>query len=293
MTAVDKTLLPSEPEAGSPTPRRWRRPGPAVLISGVLVLAAIVLALFGRELAPQSPYVQNLLEASRPSGHGHIFGTDQLGRDILSRTLAGARTAVLGPLAIAVATVVLSTVVGLIGGYIGGWVDNAFGRVADVFYAVPPLVVAIVVVGVLGGGYTLGIIVLSVLNVPSGYRNVRAATLEQKPLPYIESAWVLGRSRWRIMFVHILPNIAQVLLATFFLVFTYGFVDLATLSFLGLGVAPGTPDWGRMVAESRVLVFQNVWAALAPLLLIVITAVSANVLGESLEVSLVSRRRNR
>jgi ABC-type dipeptide/oligopeptide/nickel transport system permease subunit len=268
---------------------RSRVLGPAVVISGIIVLGALILAVFGRSIAPQDPFAQNLLAASRPSGGGHLFGTDQLGRDILSRTLAGARTAVLGPLAIAFATVVFSTVFGLIGGYLGGWVDSVFGRIADIFYSVPPLIVAIVVVGVLGGGFTLAIVVLSVLNVPSGYRNIRAATLEQRSLPYIESARVLGRPRWRIMVVHILPNIRPVVLSSFFLVFTYGFVDLATLSFLGLGVAPGTPDWGRMVAESQVLVFENAWAALAPLLLIVITAVSANILGESLEGSLLAK----
>jgi len=255
----------------------------------VLVLAALALAAIGTLIAPQDPLHQNLLEGSLRAGGKYLLGTDQLGRDIFSRVLAGARTAVLGPLAIALATMVISTILGLIAGYSGGLIDSIVGRVADVVYAVPPLIVAIVVVGVLGGGFTLGIIVLSVLNIPAGFRSIRAATLEQTPLPYIESAWVLGRSRWRIMAIHILPNIRPVVLSTFFLAFTYGFVDLATLSFLGLGVSPGTPDWGRMVAESRVLFFDNPWAAVAPLVLIVLTAVSANVLGEALEGSLLAK----
>ena len=258
-------------------------------VSGIIVLAAVVLAVFGREISPQNPLTQNLLAAAQPPSAAHLLGTDQLGRDVLARTLAGARTAVLGPLVIAAVTVVLSTLLGLIAGYTGGWVDSVAGRAADVVYAVPPLVVAILVVGVLGGGLTLGVIVLSILNVPAGFRTIRAATLEQKSLPYVESAWVLGRSRWRIMAVHILPNIRPVAVATFFLAFTYGFVDLATLSFLGLGVAPGTPDWGNMVSASQVLVFENPWSALAPLLLIVVTAVSANVLGESLEGALLAK----
>jgi peptide/nickel transport system permease protein len=186
-------------------------------------------------------------------------------------------------LIIALVTAVFSTCLGLLAGYIGGITDSVVSRLADVVYSVPPLLVAIVAVGVLGGGYTLGIVVLSILNIPAGLRSIRAAVLEQKALPYIESAWVIGKSGTHIMWVHILPNIRPIALTTFFLAFTYAFVDLSTLSFLGLGVAPGTSDWGRMVAESRVLVFQNPWAALAPLLLIVVTAVCANLLGESLE----------
>jgi ABC-type dipeptide/oligopeptide/nickel transport system permease subunit len=268
---------------------KLRSVGPGTAVAGAVVIVVLFLAVFGRAIAPQDPLHQNLFAASLPPGSGHLLGTDQLGRDVFSRTLAGARTAVLGPLTIALATMLFSTLLGLLAGYVGGFTDSVLGRVADVVYAVPPLLVAIVVVGVLGGGFVLGIVVLSVLNIPAGFRNIRAATLEQKPLPYIESAWVLGRSRWRIMTVHIMPNIRPVILSTFFLAFTYGFVDLSTLSFLGLGVSPGTPDWGLMVAESRVLLFQNPWAALAPLLMIVIAAVSANVVGESLEGSFLAK----
>lgn len=267
--------------------------GPLAALAAVVVLTALTLALFGGRVAPYDPSQQDLLASSLGPGPSHLLGTDQLGRDVQSRTLAGARTAVLGPLAIASATVLISTALGLVAGYVGGLTDSIVSRIADVVYAVPPLLVAIVVVGVLGGGFTLGIVVLSLLNIPAGFRAIRAATLEQRPLPYIESAWVLGRSRWRIMWFHIMPNIRPVVLSTFFLAFTYGFVELSTLSFLGLGVAPGTADWGRMVAESRVLVFQNPWAAVAPLLLIVMTTVSTNLLGESLEGSFIARGKAR
>jgi peptide/nickel transport system permease protein len=107
--------------------------------------------------------------------------------------------------------------------------------------------------------------------------------MEQSTLPYVETAKVLGQSDLRIMMHHILPNIRPILSTTFFLCFTYSFVDLSTLSFLGLGVSPGTPDWGRMAAESRVLIFDNPWAVIAPLAMVVIAAVSANLVGQGLD----------
>ncbi|MCP2049539.1 UNVERIFIED_ORG: peptide/nickel transport system permease protein [Paenarthrobacter nicotinovorans] len=253
-----------------------------VIAGGVFVIL-LILAAFGSLITPYSPTAQDLEAASAGPSPAHLLGTDQLGRDILSRIMVGARTAIFGPLLIAAATTLLSTVIGVLAGYLGGWTDSITGRILDVIYALPPLLVAIVAVGLLGGGFTLGVIVLIALNIPAGYRNMRAASLEQRALPYIESALMLGRSRWSIMVHHILPNIRPVIYVTFFLSFTYGFVDLSTLSFLGLGVAPGTPDWGLMAAENRTLVFQNPAALIAPLLLIVIAAVSANLIGLGLD----------
>jgi peptide/nickel transport system permease protein len=252
-------------------------------LAAAIFLLMLFLAVFGSRVAPHDPNAQNLFLGSSGPVSGHPLGTDQLGRDILSRVMAGARTAVLGPLAIALLTTLISTILGLLAGYLGGWTDGLVSRVLDVLYSLPPLLVAIVVVGVLGGGYALGIAVLVVLNVPAGYRSMRAGTLEQRSLPYIESARVLGQTRVRIMTRHVLPNVRPIVYATFFLSFTYSFVDLSTLSFLGLGVAPGTADWGRMAAESRVLVFENPWALIGPLAMIVLTAVSANLVGQGLD----------
>ncbi|MDO9409015.1 ABC transporter permease [Patulibacter sp.] len=277
------------------TRRRFRvRPGQALTaLALAVVVAALFLAVFGEVIAPDDPRRVDLNAGSLGPVSGHLLGTDQLGRDILSRALAGARTAIFGPLIIAASTVVISTVLGLVAGYVGGWTDATLSRVNDIVYALPPLLVAIVVVGVLGGGFGLGIVILVVLNIPASFRSQRAASLEQRGLPYIEAARVLGLSRWRIMRIHVLPNIMPVVSSSFFIAFTYAFVDLSTLSFLGLGVAPGTPDWGRMVAESRILVFENPWAALAPLLLIVATAVSANLVGEAVDDRIAAKGRGR
>jgi ABC-type dipeptide/oligopeptide/nickel transport system permease subunit len=255
---------------------------------GVLVLAA-----FGQWLTPHDPFAQNLSQAGLGPGQGHLLGTDELGRDILSRVIVGSRTAVLGPLVIAAATTALCSTLGLLAGFLGGWTDSVLGRLLDVVYSLPPLLVAIVVVGVLGGGYWLGLVVLTVLHVPAGFRTMRAGTLEQRGLPYVEAAQVLGRPSSRIMARHLLPNLRPIIFATFFLSFTYAFVDLSTLSFLGLGVSPGTPDWGRMAAESRVLVFDNPWAVIAPIAMIMVAAVSANLVGQGLDTRLAENRKIR
>ncbi|GAF43678.1 ABC transporter permease [Rhodococcus wratislaviensis] len=274
-------------------PARLVRPqmGWVTLIAGLLFAAVLLMAALGGLIAPHDAAAQDLLRGATGPSAGHILGTDELGRDIFSRLIVGARTAVLGPLVIAVATTTLSTVLGLLAGYLGGWTDGVVGRLTDIVYALPPLLVAIVVVGILGGGLPLGVLVLVVLNIPAGYRSMRAATLEQRSLPYIETAKVLGEPKWRIMWHHVLPNVRPILYTTFFLSFTYGFVDLSTLSFLGLGVSPGTPDWGRMAAESRVLIFQNPWAVIAPLAMIVIAAVSANLVGQGLDRRTAGRNR--
>jgi len=266
---------------------RWRRrtprSGTVTMVAGVVFGVVLLLAILGSLITPYGPNAQNLGIGSTGPSAGHLLGTDQLGRDIFSRLIVGARTAVLGPVLIAVATTALSALLGMIAGFVGGRTDGIISRILDVVYALPPLLVAIVIVGVLGGGFALGVLVLIVLSVPAGFRNVRAAALEQRGLPYIESATMLGQTNTRIMMHHVLPNIRPMLVATFFLSFTYGFVDLSTLSFLGLGVAPGTADWGLMAADSRVLVFSNPLALVAPLALIVIAAVSANLVGQGLD----------
>jgi peptide/nickel transport system permease protein len=288
--------LPRNPALTRPRRRSisfLRGVSPITAIAAFVVILMLVLAAFGPLLAPDNPNTVNLLEGSQTPSAAHLLGTDQVGRDVLSRTIVGARTAIAGPLVIAIASILIATVASLLAGYLGGFTDTVLSRVCDVIYALPALLVAIVVVGILGGGYWLAIAVLIVLNIPWLYRNLRAAVIAQRSLPYVEAARVLDMSRWRIMRVQVLPNIVPVVLSTFFLCFTYAFVDLSTLSFLGLGVAPGTPDWGRMVAESRILIFENPWGALAPLILIIATALSANLLGDALDDRLRRQERGR
>jgi ABC-type dipeptide/oligopeptide/nickel transport system permease subunit len=291
--AVPQAEPPGALVAPSARLRAWRIPSVAVALTATVLALDLLLAALGPALAPHDPRQVHLHLVSPAPSDGFPLGTDQLGRDILSQVMAGARSAVLGPLAIALLTLTLSTIIGVVAGYRGGWLDAVIGRGVDLLYSLPPLMVAILVVGVLGGGYLLAIGVLVLMSLPQNVRVIRAATLEQRALPYVEGSRVLGAGSLHIMFRQILPNLRAVLLVGFFLRFTYGFIDLTTLSFLGLGVAPGTPDWGRMLAESRILVFENAWAALAPLTMIVLTAVSVNVLGDWIYERVASRGRAR
>jgi peptide/nickel transport system permease protein len=255
----------------------------------VMVAAVVVMVLFGSLIAPHNPNAQNPLQAlARPSA-AHWLGSDALGRDVFSRLIAGARTAFIGPLLIASTSMLLGNLLGLWAGYRGGRIDAVIMRWVDLMWSVPGLLVIIVVAGALGGGYWLAVGLLVVLTVPFDTRVVRGATLEQTPRPYVEAARTLGVKDWRIMVWHIWPNVSPVAVANAFLNFAGSLTALAGLSFLGLGVAPGTPDWGLMLSEGLQDLFVNPVAVLAPGAMIVLTATSMNLIGDWLQERLASR----
>ena len=286
-------VVASSPAAELAAPRPRRGFSPAVGIALVVLAAVVVCAIFGPWIAPYDPNDPDLLASLEPPSREHPLGTDDLGRDILSRTIVGARTAIVGPLLIAFGAALIGNVLGLIAGYRGGVTDSAISRWVDFVYALPALLVAIVVVGVLGGGYFLAVALLVVLFSPIDTRIVRGATLDQRSRPYVEAARMLGLSDRRIMTRHVWPNVLPLALANAFLTFAFAIVSLSALSFLGLGVGPATPDWGRMLADSRTLLFDVPTAALAPGIAIVLTAASVNVIGDWLYERLSERGRAR
>jgi peptide/nickel transport system permease protein len=251
-----------------------------IVLCFVFIGIVAVLAVFGDLLAPYDPNAQDLEGGLIGPTSEHWFGTDDLGRDVFSRTLAGTRSAVIGPLIIAIGAMLIGSCLGLTAGYRGGRTDSVIMRWVDLMYALPSLLVAIVIGGVLGGGYVVAIGVLIVLFSPYDTRLIRGATLEQRPLPYVEAARTLGLSGRRIMSRHIFPNVLPIITANTFLDFAFALVALSSLSFLGIGVAPGTADWGRMLFDSRTLLFENPLAALAPAAMIVLIAASMNLIGD-------------
>ncbi|WP_164834800.1 ABC transporter permease [Sinorhizobium meliloti] len=271
----------SAPAIGETRRRKQPLPLPVFVLFAALIIAAVVIcAVLGERIAPDSPFLQRLGVGDTPPSQDHIAGTDLLGRDVLSRVIYGARTALAGPVVVAAGAFAISTLLGLLSGYLGGLVDSAIMRWVDFMFALPGPLVAIVVVGVVGGGYWTAVLVLVVLFTAPDTRIVRSAVLEQRPLPYIDAARTLGISKTRILFVHILPNIAPIILAYVVLDFAFALVNLAGLSFLGLGVEPGTPDWGRMLFENRTILFSNPAALLLPAGMIILTAVSMNLVGD-------------
>jgi len=271
-----------DPRVQKAEARGLRRHGISIALLLCLALMAVVIvcAIFGSSIAPDSPFTQRLDIGDKPPSADFIAGTDLLGRDVLSRVIHGARTALVGPIIVAAGAFSIATLLGLLSGYLGGMVDTAVMRWVDFMLALPGPLVAIVVVGVIGGGYWTAVLVLIILFTAPDTRIVRSTVLEQRPLPYIDAARALGVSKRRILFVHILPNILPLILAYVVLDFAFALVNLAGLSFLGLGVEPGTPDWGRMLFENRNILFTNPLGLLLPAGMIILTAVSMNLIGD-------------
>jgi peptide/nickel transport system permease protein len=289
---VSEVVIVSEEEVRT---RRFREAGRvpvSIVLAVVFLIAVTVFALAGSLIAPDASNQDLLATLGSPSS-SHWLGTDALGRDVVLRLIVGARTALEGPLLIAIGGMLAGGLLGILAGYVGGWIDTIISRWVDLMYSLPGLLIAIVLVGVLGGGYWIAVFVLVILFVPYSTRLVRGAALEQRGRPYVEAARVLGLSRRRIMFRHILPTIVPLIAATTVLNFAFALVSLSGLSFLGLGVEPGTADWGRMLAEGIPLVFENPLAAIAPGAAIVLTAASMNSLGDWVFDVLAERRRTR
>ena len=264
----------------SPRKRGRRRPSLLILLSFLIVVLVVACALFGSLLAPFGANEQNLIVATQAPSVHHLLGTDDFGRDILSRIIVGARAAVIGPALIAVGALIIGNVLGLIAGYFGGRVDYFIMRLADLVWALPGLLIAIVVVGVIGGGYYVAVVVLVVLTFPIDARIVRGAVLQQRNMPYVEAAMTLGIAPSRVMLRHIWPNVLPLVVANTFLNFAFSLVALSALSFLGLGVPLNTPDWGGMLAQNLSLIQNNAMACLAPAIALVLTAVSMNLIGD-------------
>jgi peptide/nickel transport system permease protein len=273
--------------------RRSRRPPLIIGLSFLIVAIVGICAIAGSWIAPRDPNHGDLLVGIVGPNQHFWLGTDDLGRDVLARTIVGARTAMIGPIVIALGALVIGNVLGLLAGYFGGIVDAVIMRWVDLMYSIPPLLIAVVVAGVIGSSYALAVALLVLLTAPYDTRIVRGATLEQRPLPYVEAARTLGVSDRRIMLSHIWPNVLPIVIANSFLNFAFSIVTLSSLSFLGLGAGPATPDWGRMLADSRSLLFDNAATALAPGIMIILTAVSMNLIGDWIYERLADRGRAR
>ena len=260
-----------------------KRPPFTPLIAAVPLSIVAVFVIGARWFAPNAAEPDIYTGVTAPGDAGHLFGTDQLGRDIWQLAVAGAGSAVVGPIVIAVGSMVLGLLLGSLAGYLGGGIDLALSKYADLLLAMPTTLVALVVAGLVDGGYWVTVLVLLVLFSPTDIRVARAAVMEQSARPYIESARVLQLSRFRVMFRHILPNVLPIAMATMLLNVAFALVAMSGLSFLGFGVGPGTPDWGRQLSDGRDLIGQNWGAVVVPGLLIIITAVAINLMGDWLQ----------
>ncbi|MFF8268080.1 ABC transporter permease [Streptomyces sp. NPDC016562] len=273
-------------------PLRLFAQGP-LFTASVAVLAVLVLtAVLAPVLAPYDPEAVDLAASLAGTTGEHLLGTDQSGRDILSRLMHGALTGLLGPLLVVGVSTLAGTLLGVVAAWRGGWADSFLSRSMDIAFAIPGLLLAILLVSVVGSGMTAPVIAMAVAYTPYVGRLVRGIARQEKARPYIESYRVQGWSGWTVCLRHLLPNIAPTVFAQSAMNFGYALMDLAALSYLGFGVQPPTADWGAMINEGQSAVQQGAMLpALAPSACIVLAVVAFGIVGEGLADRIARRKR--
>jgi peptide/nickel transport system permease protein len=284
------------PLSGSPSrhSRAWamlRATGPAGITSAVIIAVATFVAVFGPLIAPYPPNLPNLsLAWVGPTG-GHLLGYDFEGRDVLSRLLAGAQTAMLGPLAVVIVSVTVGTLLAVIAAWRRGASDAVISSGLDILFAFPGILFAVLAAAVFGASLLAAAIALSIAYMPYVARVLRGAALKERSRPYVAALEVQGASARSICLRHLIPNIAPLIVAQATILFGYAMVDLAAISFLGLGVQPPTANWGVMISENEDGILQGYpLPALAASVCIVVVVIAVNVLGERLFEQAQARR---
>jgi peptide/nickel transport system permease protein len=267
----------------APTRTRWPIRHSATLLPGaVLVAGVVVVALAGPLLSQFDPTSQVAEPLLKPGAPGHLLGTDELGRDELSRLMTGARLSLyVGLLAVTIA-LALGATFGVIAGFYGGWLDNVVMRIMDVLFSLPAIVLAIAITSILGPNLTNAMLAVGIVYAPTFARVARAPTLSVARLPYIEAARAVGLAGWRIMLRHVLPNIAAPLLVQTTVSLSTAILTEAGLSFLGVGTQPPAPSWGLMLSAARQYMLLDPWIALLPGLGIALVVLGFNLLGDGL-----------
>ncbi|MEE1362182.1 MAG: nickel transporter permease [Selenomonadaceae bacterium] len=246
-----------------------------------LAITLIICSLFSEYLCPYDPYLQDLSIAKAPPSAEHLLGTDRYGRDMLSRVIIGSQTSIFSTLLLVSFITIFGTVIGVICAWNGKTVDNILMRISDMFLAFPGLVFALAVAAVLGGGVQNAVIALAVISWPKFARVARSQTLVQKESVYLRAAKLSGSSTGKLIFKHILPNISGPILVTAVLDIGTMMMELAGLSFLGLGAKPPVAEWGSMMSDTRNLLTTHPWVTMAPGIAIFISVMVFNLLGDS------------
>lgn len=268
-------------------------------VAGLIVVAGFVLAaIFAPSLSPHDPVEISLYDQLKPpawkdgGSDKNILGTDDLGRDIFSRIIYGARVSLIVAVVSVGLAFVLGTLLGSISGYYKGALDNVIMRIMDIILAFPYLLLAIVVVAFLGPSLQNAMIAIGITYVPRFARIVRGSVLEEFEKDYVMAAKAVGARDWRIIFIAILPNCLGPLIVLTTLSFASAILDAAALSFLGLGAQPPTPEWGAMIASSRSLILRASWVMTFPGIAILLAVLGFNLLGDGLRDALDPRMRD-
>jgi peptide/nickel transport system permease protein len=251
-----------------------------VLVSLAIISAAVIMAIAAPFVAPQDPNAIHLAQAYAAPHAGAIFGADSAGRDILSRLIYGARLSLLGPILVIVVAALVGVPLGLLAGYVGGATDAVVSRAADVMFAIPGLLLAILIVATFGAGFTTAVIAVAITYVPLMARVVRSGALVERSKAYVDACRLEGFGVVRICGLHIAPNLTRLIVSQVAVYFAYAVLDLAALSFLGLGTQPPTPDWGNMLANANQGIFNSPTGVIPASVAIVLVVVSVSLIAD-------------
>jgi peptide/nickel transport system permease protein len=263
----------------------------SAVFGAVVVLAFVATAVFAPLISPYDPLATDFLAVRKAPTLAHLFGTDEIGRDVLARVIYGARASLLAGVVSVVIALGLGVPVGLVSGYAGRWIDGVLMRITDAMLACPFLILAIALAAFLGPSLTNAMIAIGISTMPIFVRLTRAQTMAVKVEDYVEAAKALGNPHARILLRHILPNILPPLMVQATLAIAQAIIAEASLSFLGLGQQPPAPSWGSMLNTAKSFLEQAPWMALWPGLAIFLAVLSFNLLGDGLRDALDPRRR--
>jgi peptide/nickel transport system permease protein len=263
----------------------WQRftRDPVAMGAALVVLVLVAFALFGHSIAPADPYQSSMLKRLKPIGTpGFPLGADELGRDMLSRLIVGARLSLFIGITPVLCAFVLGTLIGLVAGYAGGLVNTVIMRVIDVFYAFPSVLLAIALSGTLGAGVVNSLISLTIVFIPQIARVAESVTTQVRNRDYVEAARASGANAFTIVRVHVLGNVLGPIFVYATSLIAVSMILASGLSFLGLGVKPPEPEWGLMLNTLRTAIYVQPWVAALPGAMIFITAISFNLLSDGL-----------
>jgi peptide/nickel transport system permease protein len=298
MTAASKPADPAieaqEPPEEAP---RWVLlralfDSPVTIFAVVILAIVLLMAVFGEILAPYGANEINVMNQLQPPSVEHWFGTDELGRDVFSRVVIAARVSVVVSLVSVTIALVVGVTIGLVSGYFGTWADILGMRAMDVIFSFPVVLLALAIVAMLGPGIVPAMIAIGVVYTPYFARITRASVLSVREETFIRAARSVGASDARILRLHVLPNVTAPIIVQTSLSLAFAILTEAALSFLGLGVQPPQPSWGRMLFDGRGFLSEAWWMAVFPGLAIFVTVLALNLIGDAMRDALDPRQRS-
>jgi len=289
--AVDQNKVPDVPYERSAG--YWENVGrrllrdPVAMAAGAVILFLLILAVFGQWLAPYDPYDGSIMTRLKPIGfEGHPLGTDELGRDMLSRLIVGAKLSLFMGITPVIIAFLIGSCIGIVAGYTGGWVNSVIMRTIDIFYAFPSVLLAIALSGVLGAGITNSLISLTVVFIPPIARVAESVTTQIRGRDFVEAARASGAHAWTIVRVHVLGNVLGPIFVYATSLIAVSMILASGLSFLGLGVKPPEPEWGLMLNTLRTAIYVQPWIAALPGVMIFATSIAFNMLSDGLRTAM-------